>query len=72
MAAAIEFGMDTFGDLTHDLAGQPVSHAQVVRDVIAEAVLADQVGLDYAGLGEHHRDDFAISAPDMVLAAIAA
>jgi len=72
MAAAIEFGMDTFGDLTHDLAGQPVSHAQVVRDVIAEAVLADQAGLDYAGLGEHHRDDFAISAPDMVLAAIAA
>lgn len=68
----IEFGIDTFGDVTHDLAGNPVSPAQVIRNVVAEAVLADHVGLDYIGLGEHHRDDFAISAPDMVLAAIAA
>lgn len=69
---SIEFGIDSFGDLTHDLAGRPISHAQVVRNVVDEAVLAEQVGLDYVGLGEHHRDDFAISAPEMVLAAIAA
>lgn len=68
----IEFGIDSFGDVTNDLAGAPVHHAQVVRNVVAEAVLADQVGLDYVGLGEHHRDDFAISSPEMVLAAIAA
>lgn len=71
-AHAIEFGIDSFGDRTHDLAGHPMSHAQVIRNVVDEAVLAEQVGLDYVGLGEHHRDDFAISAPDMVLAAIAA
>lgn len=68
----LEFGIDSFGDLTNDLSGVPLSHAQVVRNVVAEAVLADQVDIDYIGLGEHHRDDFAISAPEMVLAAIAA
>ncbi len=68
---AIEFGIDSFGDLTHDLSGHPIPHAQVIRNVVAEAVLADQVGLHYIGLGEHHRDDFAISSPDMVLAGIA-
>ncbi len=67
----IEFGIDTFGDRTNDLAGHPISHAQTIRNVVDQAVLAEQVGLDYIGLGEHHRDDFAISAPDMVLAAIA-
>ena len=50
----------------------PVSQAQVLRDVVDEAVLADQVGLDFFGVGEHHRADFAISAPEVVLAAIAA
>jgi probable LLM family oxidoreductase len=44
----------------------------VLRDVIEEAVLADQIGLDAFGVGEHHRPDFAISAPEVMLAAIAA
>lgn len=66
-----EFGLDTFGDVTNDLAGNRVPHPQVIRDVIAEAVLADELGLDFFGIGEHHREDFAISAPDVVLAAIA-
>jgi probable LLM family oxidoreductase len=70
-ADPIEFGIDSFGDVTHDLAGNPVPASQVVRNVVAEAVLADQVGIDFVGLGEHHRADFAISAPEMVLAAIA-
>ena len=43
----------------------------MIRDVIDEAVLADQLGLDFFGVGEHHRDDFAVSAPEVVLAAIA-
>ena len=67
----IELGLDTFGDLTMDDAGQPHSHAQVLRQVVEQAVLADQVGLAFIGVGEHHRRDFAISAPEVVLAAIA-
>ena len=43
----------------------------MIRNVVAEAVLADQLGLDFIGVGEHHRDDYAVSAPDVVLAAIA-
>src|SRR6516165_4717727 len=68
----LEFGLDTFGDVTRSADGTPVSHAQVIRNVIDEAVLADELGIDFIGLGEHHRTDFAISAPDVVLAAIAA
>jgi probable LLM family oxidoreductase len=72
MTKQLEFGLDTFGDVTKDTDGQPKPHAQVIRDVIDEAVLADSVGIDAIGLGEHHRADFAISAPEVVLAAIAA
>ena len=68
---SVELGLDTFGDVTGDPNGQPLPQARVVRDVVDEAVLADQVGVDFIGLGEHHRPDFAISAPDVVLAAIA-
>ncbi|HEU4588199.1 MAG TPA: LLM class flavin-dependent oxidoreductase [Gemmatimonadales bacterium] len=69
---AIELGLDTFGDVTEDAAGQLLPHARVLRDVVAEAELADRVGVDFFGVGEHHRPDFAISAPEVVLAAIAA
>jgi probable LLM family oxidoreductase len=71
MQPILELGLDTFGDVTRSADGQPISHAQVIRDVIAEAVLADSVGVDFIGVGEHHRADFAISSPEMVLAAIA-
>jgi probable LLM family oxidoreductase len=71
MAQTIELGLDTFGDLTLDADGRPLSHAQVLRNVVAEGVLADQVGLDFLGVGEHHRPDFVVSAPEVVLAAIA-
>jgi alkanesulfonate monooxygenase SsuD/methylene tetrahydromethanopterin reductase-like flavin-dependent oxidoreductase (luciferase family) len=64
----VEFGLDTFGDVTHDSNGQPESYAQVIRNVIKEAVLADEVGIDFFGIGEHHREDFAISTPETVLA----
>src|SRR4051794_12528741 len=67
----VAFGVDTFGDVTRGADGSPSSAAQVLRDVVEEAVLADEVGLDAIGLGEHHREDFAISAPDVVLATIA-
>jgi probable LLM family oxidoreductase len=67
----VELGLDTFGDVTVDLAGERLSEAQVIRNVVEEAVLADRLGLDFFGVGEHHRDDFAISSPETVLAAIA-
>jgi probable LLM family oxidoreductase len=67
----LELGLDTFGDVTTGPDGQPLSHAQVLRNVVAEAELADEVGVDVFGVGEHHRPDFAISAPETLLAAIA-
>ena len=67
----IELGLDTFGDVTADADGRLLPHARVLRDVVAEAELADQVGVDFFGVGEHHRPDFAISAPEVLLAAIA-
>ncbi len=71
MAQRIELGLDTFGDITAAPDGQPHSHAQVIRDVIEEGALADAVGVDAFGVGEHHRPDFAVSTPDIVLATIA-
>ena len=68
----LQFGLDTFGDVTVDLEGRRLSHAQVIRNVIEEGVLADSLGIDAFGVGEHHRDDFAVSAPETVLAAIGA
>jgi probable LLM family oxidoreductase len=72
MAQTIELGLDTFGDATVDAEGKPLSQAQAIRDVIKQAELADQVGLAFIGVGEHHRPDFSVSAPEVVLAAIAA
>lgn len=72
MANTFQIGLDTFGDVTVGADGQAQSQARVLREVIDEAVLADSLGLDAFGVGEHHRSDFAISAPEVVLAAIAA
>lgn len=71
MTQPLELGLDTFGDVTAGPDGQPLPHAEVIRNLIDEAVLADQVGVDFFGVGEHHRADFAISSPEVVLAAIA-
>ena len=68
----VELGLDTFGDVTVDGDGRPVHPAQVIRDVVAQGVLADRVGVDVFNIGEHHRDDYAVSQPDVLLAAIAA
>ncbi|MGV8988571.1 MAG: LLM class flavin-dependent oxidoreductase [Cypionkella sp.] len=67
----VELGLDTFGDISLGRDGEPKRPDEVLRDVVEEAVVADQVGIDFIGLGEHHRPDFAISAPEIVLAAIA-
>jgi probable LLM family oxidoreductase len=71
MSAPIELGLDSFGDVTDGPDGKPLHVAQVIRNLIDEAVLADEVGVDFIGLGEHHRADFAVASPEMVLAAIA-
>jgi probable LLM family oxidoreductase len=65
-------GLDTFGDVTHDEHDRPLSHAQTIRNLVEEGVLADQVGVDFFGIGEHHTGDFPLSAADVVLGAIAA
>lgn len=70
-AADVTIGLETFGDLPTINNGEIATHAQALRQVLAEATLADQVGVDAYGAGEHHRDDFSISAPDIVMAAIA-
>src|SRR3974390_557163 len=71
MIQTIELGLDTFGDVTDGPDGKPLHAAQVIRNLVEEAVLADEVGVDFIGVGEHHRADFAVSSPEMVLAAIA-
>jgi probable LLM family oxidoreductase len=69
--AEIEFGVNTFGEITADADGIDEPAPTALRHIVDEAVLADAVGLQHFGVGEHHRDDFAVSAPDVVLAAAA-
>lgn len=69
----MEIGISTFVETTPDVkTGKVISHAERLREVVEEIVLADQVGLDVFGVGEHHREDFAASSPAVVLAAAAA
>lgn len=68
----MELGIYSFGELSADpRSGEPVSPQQRLRDLIEEIELADQVALDVFGVGEHHRPDYAVSAPAVVLAAAA-
>jgi probable LLM family oxidoreductase len=67
----IEFGLDTFGDVPQTDSGELATHAQAIRHVVAEAVLADQIGIEVFAVGEHHRPEYAISSPETVLAGIA-
>lgn len=68
-----ELGVVTFADTGSDYnGGQAFTPEQRLRNLLEEAELADQVGLDVFGVGEHHRPDFAVSAPTVTLAAIAA
>ena len=68
----MELGIYTFVDVQHDpTTGKQVGTAQRVRDLLEEIALADQVGLDVFGIGEHHRADYLASAPAMILAAAA-
>ena len=67
-----EIGLFTFGEITADpVTGRPIDPAVRLREFIELAKLADEAGLDVFGVGEHHRPDFAIASPPVVLAAIA-
>jgi probable LLM family oxidoreductase len=67
----VDFGLDTFGDVPTDDAGAPVTHPRAIRQVVEEAVLADELGVDVFAVGEHHRPEYSVSAPETVLAGIA-
>ncbi len=67
----LELGLDTFGDVTRDADGRELPQAEVLRNLVEQAALADELGVDFIGVGEHHRADFAVSAPEVLLAAIA-
>src|SRR5699024_331272 len=69
---AIQLGLDTFGDVTSTADGKALSPAETLRAIVKEAVLADEVGVDVFGIGEHHRADYAVSAPDAVRADVGA
>src|SRR5471030_2799696 len=69
----MQLGIYTFAELTPDPeSGRTVTPAERLRNLVEEMELADQVGLDVFGIGEHHRPDFVVSAPAVVLAAAAA
>ena len=60
----MELGLSSFAETTPDpVTGVTSSHGQRLREIVEEIVLADEVGLDVYGLGEHHRPDYAASAP---------
>jgi len=69
----IELGIDMFGDLRIDpITGKIEPAAQRMQEIIEEIRLMDEVGLDFFGIGEHHREDFVVASPEIVLAAAAA
>lgn len=68
----IEIGLYTLGDIVADpFTGKTISAGQRIKEIMAAAKLADEAGLDIFGVGEHHRLDYAISSPSVVLASVA-
>lgn len=70
--STVLLGLNTFGDIGLDADGYPKPPARVLRELLDQAELADSLGLHAFGVGEHHRQDFAVSAPEVLLAAAAA
>lgn len=67
----MELGIGMFGDLQVNAKGEIQSAQQRLQEIIAEIKLMDEVGLDFFGMGEHHRPDYAVSSPEIILAAAA-
>jgi len=69
----IKFGLDTFGDLAlDDVTGELISYETSIRNIVEEGILAEESGVDIFALGEHHRKEYSISSPEILLAALAA
>src|ERR1700759_3191764 len=69
----MEFGISTFGEIVPDkVSGNAINAHKRIEELLKEAKLADEIGLDVFALGEHHRPDYVISSPEVVLAAAAA
>lgn len=69
----VELGISTFGETTPlEKTGKAISHDERIRNLIEEVELADQVGIDAYAIGEHHRKDFTVSAPEIIIAMAAA
>ena len=67
----MELGVGMFGDNHYDKDGNPQDAGQRIRELVEEIKLMDEVGLDFYGIGEHHRPDYAVSTPEIILAAAA-
>lgn len=67
----MELGVGMFGDVAHDADGKVQPAGERLRELIEEIKLMDEVGLDFYGIGEHHRPDYAVSTPEIILAAAA-
>jgi probable LLM family oxidoreductase len=67
----MELGVSMFGDNHYDAGGKPMAAGERLRELIEEVKLMDEVGLDFFGIGEHHRPDYAVSVPEIILAAAA-
>lgn len=69
----IKFGLDTFGDVARDSnTGERITYEESIRNMVEEGKLAEEVGVDILALGEHHREEYSISSPEIILAALAA
>jgi probable LLM family oxidoreductase len=67
----MELGIGMFGDNHYNEKGDPMSAGERLRELLEEIKLMDEVGIDFFGIGEHHRPDYAVSVPEIVLAAAA-
>src|SRR3954468_76464 len=67
----MELGVSMFGDNHYDENGKPMAAGNRLRELMEEIKLMDETGLDFFGIGEHHRPDYAVSVPEIVLAAAA-
>ena len=65
----MELGIGMFGDLNINSKGETQPAGQRLQELVEEIKLMDETGLDFFGIGEHHRPDYAVSVPEMVLAA---
>lgn len=65
----MELGISMFGDNHYDKDGKPQQPGERLKELIEEIKLMDEVGLDFFGIGEHHRPDYAVSVPEIILAA---